>query len=126
MVGEPSSASTDLGEAVRGAWRGFLVLLFGELLAPIVGQVAPPIAGLWLSLVGAAGFAVAGSAIGQAPRPWLQGAAVACGALTLTLPLRVLAHNRLSLLAYAVSFSFATAIGAASGVLAGRRRGPRG
>lgn len=118
-----TAGATDVPEAVRGAWRGFLVLVFGELLAPVVGLVAPALGGLWLSLVAAAAYAVAGTAVGGARRAVLQGAMSAVGALALTMPLRVLVHERLALLAYAVSFTFALAVGGASGFLAGRRRG---
>lgn len=100
------------------------MLLFGELLAPGVGAVAPALGSLWLSLVAAAAYAVAGTAIGGAQRPVLQGAMSALGAFTLTMPLRVLVHERLTPLAYGVSVTFALAVGGASGFLAGRRRGP--
>jgi hypothetical protein len=121
---EPGPVGTDLQEGVRGAWRGFLVLFFGELLTPLAAQLSPALGSLWLSLVGAAGFAVAGIAIGRAPRPVVQGAAVALGALALTMPLRMLTHDRLSLLSYVVSFAFAVVVGGASGLIAGRHRKP--
>jgi hypothetical protein len=69
---------------------------------------------LWLSLVGAAGFVVAGSRIGTARRTWLQGALAALAALTLTIPLRMLAGLDTAAQWYAVSVSavFGLVVGA--------------
>lgn len=121
-VGPDAFAAVDVQAAARGAWRGFLVLIFGELVAPLAARIAPALGSLWLSMVGAAGFAIAGAAIGQAQRPMAQGAATALGAFALTMPLRLLAGSRMTVIAYAVTCVFAVAVGAASGLLAARRR----
>ena len=83
--------ASDETALVRGASTGFTVLIIGELMSPLVAGIHPVIGLLWLSLVGAAGFVVAGSRIGTARRTWLQGALAALAALTLTIPLRMLA-----------------------------------
>ncbi|MCW2616250.1 MAG: hypothetical protein JWN08_3244 [Frankiales bacterium] len=110
---------------VRGASTGFTVLVLGELLAPVAGAVSSVLAGLWLSLVGAAGFALAGRRVGRARRTVLQGAAAALGALTLTLPLRVLADAPQSPYAFAVSAVFAVVVGGLAGRAAGSLRDRR-
>lgn len=105
----------DLPALVRGASSGFTVLVLGELLLPLVGALSSTLAALWLSLVGAAGFVIAGRRVGRARRPLLQGGAAALGALTLTLPLRVLVDSPLGPLALLVGAVFAVAVGATSG-----------
>ncbi len=99
----------------KGASSGFTVLLVGELLAPVAGAVSGVLAGLWLSLVGAAGFVVAGRRVGVARRPVVQGAVAALAALTLTLPLRLLSRADQSPYAFAVSAVFALVVGALAG-----------
>lgn len=113
----PSSAAPDydLPALVRGASSGFTVLVLGELLLPLAGAVSSTLAGLWLSLVGATGFVLAGRRVGRARRPMLQGAAAALGALTLTLPLRLIVDSPLPPLALLVGAVFALAVGAVSG-----------
>lgn len=113
---------------MRGASSGFTVLVLGELLLPLAGTLSPTLAGLWLSLVGATGFVIAGRRVGRARRPMLHGAAAALGALTLTLPLRVLVDSPLPPSALLVGALFAIAVGAMSGRAAAAlrdRRAPR-
>jgi hypothetical protein len=121
----PAGPDWDLPTLLRGASAGFTVLVLGELLAPLAGALSPVLAGLWLSLVGAAGFAVAGRRIGHARRTVLQGAAAALAALTLTLPLRLLAGTQVSPYALAVSAVFALVVGGLAGRAAGSLRDRR-
>lgn len=107
---------------VRGASSGFTVLVLGELLLPLVGMASPVLAGLWLSLVGATGFVIAGRKVGRARRPLLQGAAAALGALTLTLPLRALVGSGTGGYALVVGAVFALLVGGLSGRAAGMLR----
>lgn len=125
---DPRSAAPpdyDLPALVRGASSGFTVLVLGELLLPLAGSVSSTLAGLWLSLVGAAGFVIAGRRVGRARRPMLHGAAAALGALTLTLPLRVLVDSPLPPFALLVGAVFAVIVGAVSGRAAGGLRDRR-
>lgn len=110
-----SAPDYDVPALVRGASSGFTVLVLGELLLPLVGALSATLAGLWLSLVGAAGFAVAGRRVGRARRPMLHGAAAALGALTLTLPLRVIVDSPLPGYAFLVGAVFAVGVGAMAG-----------
>lgn len=119
MVGQ---LDLDVPELVKGASSGFTVLLLGELLAPVAGAVDATLGGLWLSLVGATGYVVAGSRVGSARRPVLQGVCAALLALGLTLPLRLIAGLNAPLWALLLSAVFAVAVGAAAGGAAGRRR----
>lgn len=110
---------------MRGASSGFTVLVLGELLLPLAGSLSSTLAGLWLSLVGAAGFVIAGRRVGRSGRPMLHGAAAALGALTLTLPLRVLVDSPLPPFALLVGALFAIAVGAMSGRAAAALRDRR-
>lgn len=116
------AADYDVSALVKGASAGFTILILGELLAPLAGALGGLVAGLWLSLVGAAGFAVAGRRVGRARKTLMQGAAAALGALTLTLPLRLLAGAQQSAYAFAVTAVFAVVIGGLSGRAAGALR----
>lgn len=115
----------DLSALAKGASTGFTVLVLGELLAPLAGAVSSVLAGLWLSLVGAAGFAVAGRRVGLARRVLLQGSVAALTALTLTLPLRLLSGAQQSPYAFAVSAVFALVVGGLAGRAAGSLRDRR-
>ena len=106
---------------VQGASSGFTVLVIGELMSPLVAGIHPVIGLLWLSLVGAAGFVVAGSRIGAARRTWLQGALAALAALALTIPLRMLVGLDTPAQWYAVAVS--AVFGLVVGAIAGRGAG---
>lgn len=106
---------------IRGASTGFTVLLVGELLAPVAGRVDPTLGLLWVSLVGAAGFVAAGTRIGQARVPWLHGGAAALLALSLTMPLRLVAGLDTGADWYRVGVS--AVFGMVVGSLAGRAAG---
>jgi hypothetical protein len=109
---------------VRGASTGFTVLLVGELLAPLAGQVNGTLGLLWVSMVGAAGFVTAGSRIGTSASPWLHGAVAALLALLLTVPLRLLVgvDSTAGWYRIAVSAVFSIIVGAIAGRGAGLAR----
>lgn len=121
-----SAPEIDIGALAKGASSGFTVLVLGELLSPLAGAVSELLAGLWLSLVGAAGFVVAGRRVGLARRALVQGAVAALAALTLTLPLRLLSRSEQSPYAFAVSAVFAVVVGALAGRAAAGLRDRRG
>lgn len=123
----PSAVRLDVDPAalVKGASAGFTVLLVGELLAPLAGLVSATLGGLWLSLVGAAGYVVAGSRVGLASRTVLQGAGAAVLALLLTLPLRLLAGFAAPFWALGLSAVFAVFVGGLAGRAAAARRDAR-
>lgn len=121
-AGPSASIDYDVPALVKGASAGFTILVLGELLAPLAGALGGVVAGLWLSLVGAAGFVVAGRRVGRARKTLLQGSAAAVGALTLTLPLRLLAGAQQSAYAYLVSAVFAVVVGGLAGRAAGALR----
>ncbi|MDE0775873.1 hypothetical protein [Nocardioides sp.] len=109
---------------VRGASTGFTVLILGELLAPLAAQLNTTLGLLWVSMVGAAGFVVAGSRIGVASNPWLQGAITALAAFLLTVPLRLLVgiDSGAGWYRLAVSAVFSIIVGAIAGRGAGLAR----
>lgn len=118
----------DEAALVRGASKGFTVLVVGELAAPLVAGLGSTLGLLWLSLVGAAGFVTAGSSIGHARSCWLQGALAALTALSLTVPLRLLVGLDTAEQWYAVGISagFGVVVGALAGLSAGNLRSRRG
>jgi xanthine/uracil permease len=124
MTARRTGPSLDEPALVRGASTGFTVLLLGELLSPLVSGLSPVVGLLWLSLVGAAGFVVAGSRVGVARAPRLQGSLAALAALVLTIPLRMLAGLETAQQWYAVLVSavFGLLVGAIAGQMAGAVR----
>lgn len=129
----PDAGGVDMPTLVRGASAGFTVLLIGGLLEPIVVTLlpltlaqVPTASSWWLTVVAVAGFMLAGSRIGEATRPAVHGAGAAVGAYLLVVPLMVFASTEplppitTMLLAALV----AVLVGAATGYVAGRRRGP--
>lgn len=108
----------------RGAGRGFTVLVLGGLLAP-VGSLLPGIGPAWLALVAVAAFTVAGSAVGDVPRPALHGAVAALCCYALVVPLVVMATRVLNLTQLLVTSLAALVVGALAGLLA-RRSSSRG
>ncbi|GAA4115863.1 hypothetical protein GCM10022215_15090 [Nocardioides fonticola] len=121
---EERSARFDEVALIRGASAGFTVLLFGELLAPLASQINGSLGLFWLSMVGAAGFVTAGSRIGTATSPWLQGAVAALLAMLLTVPLRLLVgvDSAAGWYRIGVSAAFSIIVGALAGRGAGLAR----
>ncbi len=119
--------AVDEAALIKGASTGFTVLIIGELLSPLASGLNATLGLFWLSLVGAAGFVVAGTRVGIARRPAIHGALAALAALALTVPLRLIAGGPITDQAYAlfVSAVFGMVVGAIAGRGAGRLRDTR-
>lgn len=109
-------------DSLRAASTGLTVLFVGGALAKIVAIFVPTSQLWWLPLVAMIGYAVAGSRIGNAGRPTLQ------GALAGLLAWALVAIGRLGwgFAGYTPALTFvellpAIAIGALAGWMAGRR-----
>ena len=107
---------------VRGGWPGFLVLFFGELITlPIRGN------GLILYWVALVAYAVAGNraaaaSVSSLSRAARDGALAAGFAFCLTIPLRLSAHDTLTVVAITVQIIAALLIGSLSAMIAARAR----
>lgn len=89
---EPGARPSLLTPIVKGASRGFTVLLLGGVVQPWVGTLLPPLGFVWLALVAVAGFLVAARTPDLAPYPArfdraVVGAGAAFGSYALVLPL---------------------------------------
>ncbi len=109
---------------VRGGSWGFTMLLVGELvilhlLGLNIGVVLYVIAALAFALAGNRAVTVPVISVRVAAR---DGAAAAVLAYGLTVPLRLIAHDALSLLAVAVTVAFAVIVGGLAGAIVGRAR----
>lgn len=113
----------DRPECVRAASFGLSILLVGGVASGLVVRAVPAVADGWLPLVSVVAYAVAGWRIGNAGRPWMHGLAAATLAWGLALPIRLFASTIPIVLVFA-DLAVATALGAAAGYLAGRRRRP--
>lgn len=115
--------SIDVAAVTRGSFRGFLVLVMGTLLLPLVAREFAGVTTIWLSLVSVAAFAFAACHQGIARRAVWQGTAAAVGAFVLVLPLLLTSpavHEPGPLLMTAAT---ALVVGAAVGAgVAGTRR----
>lgn len=107
----------DLAAAARGGFRGFLVLMLGTLMFPLVADPLPWIGAVWLTLVCVAAFAFAGSHQGCAHWPALQGAVTATGALALMLPLVLFSPATRDPVPLLLTGLTAPAVGAVTGLL---------
>lgn len=80
----------DLGRTVRGASRGFTVLLLGGVVQPWVGTLSPTAGYYWLVVVAVAAFIVAARSalpMGSPRGSWVNGPAAALASYVLVLPL---------------------------------------
>jgi hypothetical protein len=116
----------DMIALVKGASMAFSVLVIGGLATPLIASLVPVASAgtLWVVLVSAAAFTLAGRRIGEATHPALHGAAAALGAYLLVLPLIALWGAPLVWWQVAVTALVAAAVGAVAGFVSGRRRGP--
>lgn len=111
----------DLPCIVRGAWRGFVVLLLGGLVAPGLAAITPFVAWFALTAVAVTAFVVAACGVGHLGRPVRHGVYAAVGAYGLVLPLVILSATGRDPAQIAAATATAVAVGALTGFLAGRR-----
>lgn len=114
------STDNPLGFAavVRGASRGFGVLLVGGLLQPIAAQVAL-LAYAWLAAVAVAAFAVAAvtaTPVGTPVDAWRQAPIAAVGGYGMIVPLVVLGAGELPVLQAVLTTTTAVVVGAVVGL----------
>lgn len=103
---------------MRGASRGFGVLLIGGLLQPLAAQVAL-LAYLWLVAVAIAAFVVAAvtaTPAGTPPDAWRQAPVAAVGGYGLIVPLVVLGAGELPVLQVFLTTVTAVIVGAVVGL----------
>lgn len=115
-----ASDGLDAAAVVRGASRGFTVLVLGGLLTPVVAAVVPALTQSWILLVAVGAFALAGAKARATERPWLHGAAAAVGSLTLLIPLWLLARGDSSPIQMLLTLVLALVVGGLSGAVPGR------
>lgn len=113
--------SIDPVATVRGASRGFTVLLLGGLVQPIATAYLPVIGVVWLPLTALAAFVVAAWRPGNSAIPWRYGALAAIGAYLLIVPLVLLQPAGRSPVQLGATAAVAFAVGATAGWLRGRR-----
>lgn len=112
---------------VRGCSRGFGVLLIGGLVQPLVGLTWAPLAYVWLPLVAAAAFVVAGVTAtprGGEPEAWRQAPMAALWSYLLILPLVLVAAHGVPLLQVLLTVLTALAVGTLTGMVRTRRPSP--
>ncbi|GAA4826775.1 hypothetical protein GCM10023201_11880 [Actinomycetospora corticicola] len=115
-------AQVDVGAIARGISSGFMILVFGGLIQPVVTAFVPVVGMFWLILVAVTAFAFAGYRVGLAcPNPPLHGAGAAVGSYLLVVPLMFL-QGTFDPLYTVFSFVAAAVVGGAAGRIAGRSR----
>lgn len=116
------AAAIDVGAVARAVSTGFMILVFGGLIQPIVSTYVPLLGMFWLILVAVTAFAVAGARVGMAcPNPPLHGAFAAVLSYLLVVPLMFL-QGTFNPLYTVFSFVAAAVVGAAAGFIAARSR----
>ncbi|MFF5988810.1 hypothetical protein [Prauserella flavalba] len=108
---------------VRGAWRGFAVLLIGGLLAPAAARYLPVVGSFWLVLTAVAAFVVAAWKPGMSADFRWFGLVSAVGAYLLILPLVLLQPAGRSPVQIVSTVAVAALVGALTGFVRGRRSG---
>lgn len=104
---------------VRGASRGFGVLLIGGLLQPVATMV-PFLGYAWLVVVAVAAFVVAGvtaTPAGTSLDGWRQAPVAAVGGYGLIVPLVVLGAGQLPIAQALLTTTTAVTVGAAVGLV---------
>jgi hypothetical protein len=114
------ATSDALGYAavIRGASRGFGVLLIGGLLQPVAAQVEA-LAYVWLVAVAVAAFVVAGVTATPAGTPldaWRQAPIAAVGGYGLIVPLVIVGAGELPVLQAVLTTTTAVLVGAVVGL----------
>lgn len=113
-----STRALGYAAVIRGASRGFGVLLVGGLVQPVVAQLSAPLAYLWLLLVAVVAFVVAATAAtprGTPTTAWRQGPTAAVGGYLLILPLVVMGQGGLPPVQLLLTTATAVLVGAATG-----------
>lgn len=114
--------SIDPAATVRGASRGFTVLLLGGLVQPVTAML--PVVGLvWLPLTAMVAFVVAAWKPGGSASFPLYGAVSGLGAYLLMLPLVLLQPAGRSPVQIGCTVAVAVLVGAGTGWWRGRRVG---
>jgi hypothetical protein len=117
----------DVPVAVKGSFRGLVVLVVGTVLLPAVARLLPAVAPVWLSVIVVMGFAIAAVHQGVAVRPVAQALYAAVGAYLLVVPLAWMAPAGRDVGRLLVMGSAAVITGVATGaVIALVRRWRRG
>lgn len=118
--GPLGGSELDLPCIVRGAWRGFVVLLLGGLAAPLLQRIVPVVGYFSLTLVAVVAFTLAACGVGRRGHPVRHGVYAAVGAYALVLPIVLLTPAGRDLVQISLTAALAVAIGAGTGFLAGR------
>lgn len=118
-----STAGLDMVVVVRGASRGFTVLLLGGVVQPWVGILVPPLGAVWLTLVALIAFTWAAWPRGAGwLRPRLHrgllGGAAALGSYLLVMPLVIWAAGYVPWIQVVFTAGTAVVSGGLTGALA--------
>lgn len=107
---------------MRGAFRGFGVLLIGALLQPIVGTLLPPLGAIWLVLVAVVAF-VSAAWIATTPDGGARsGVCAALGAYGFMLPIVLMgAGGRVDIIQVVATSATACLVGVTTTYLRLRR-----
>lgn len=114
-----SNRALGYAAVIRGAFRGFGVLLVGGLVHPAVAQLLEPLGYAWLLLVALLAFGVA--AVAATPRgtpvtAWRQAPVAAVGSYFLILPLVRAGAGELPLVQLGLTTVTAVLVGVAVGL----------
>jgi hypothetical protein len=108
---------------MRGAFRGFGVLVIGGLAQPLASLAYAPLGYVWLPLVAVIAFVWAAAiACPPSPNPLPTGVLAALGAYLLAVPLVLMASGSIDLLQVALTSATAASTGAATGAVTRRRQ----
>lgn len=115
------ATTSDPGALVKGASRGFTVLLLGGAVQPLVGLAAPPLGYVWLPLVAVVAFALAArAACAPTANPPTYGVAAALGGYLLVLPLVLMGTGGVDPLQLLLTGGTAVLVGGVVGLCCGR------
>lgn len=118
-VSKGKVSPSDPASVVKGASRGFGVLLIGGLLQPLTAMLWAPLAYVWLLAVAIAAFLTA-SVVATPPHTppsgWRQGPYAALGSYALIIPLVVVGSGELPVLQLVLTTSTAIVLGAITAV----------
>ena len=116
-------SALETAEMIRGAFRGFGVLVIGGLAQPLVGMLLEPLGYVWLPLVAVVAFcwsAKIAAAKAQSPVP--TGAIAALGSYLLAVPLVLMATSSLDPIQALLTSVTAVVVGSLTGFVIQVRR----